>query len=267
MKTAAPSPIAPVTPVTALPACGASRAHESAAAQVAGAAPYIDDIPEVRGTLHAAPILSPVAHGRLQGVDTRAALAMPGVRDVVLARDIPGDPILAAFAHDEPIFALDTVQHVGQVIGLVVADTVMQARRAARKVVLDIEALPAVLTVHAGHGRAKLRAAARDREARRRGSGPGARHAHAARPVRGRRPGALLPGGPDRLRAAAGAGPVAGVLQHPAPRRGPALGVACAGPGQPPRAGGMPAHGRRLRRQGNAGRPPGGVGGHRRATS
>ncbi len=128
--------------------CGVSTAHESAAAQVAGAAIYVDDIPEVRGTLHAAPILSTVAHGRLKGVDTAAALAMPGVRGVLLAADIPGDPILGAFAHDEPIFAMDTVQHVGQVIGIVVADTVMQARRAARKVVPDIEPLPAVLTVH-----------------------------------------------------------------------------------------------------------------------
>jgi len=138
---------APIS-LAALPACGSSRPHESAAAQVAGAAPYVDDIPEVRGTLHAAPILSPIAHGRLKGVDTRAALAMPGVRGVVLTGDIPGDPILGAFAHDEPIFAQDTVQHAGQVIGLVVADTVMQARKAARQVALDIEALPAVLTVH-----------------------------------------------------------------------------------------------------------------------
>jgi xanthine dehydrogenase large subunit len=68
----------------------------------------------------------------------------------VLAGDIPGDPILAAFAHDEPIFAQDTVQHVGQVVGLVVADTVMQARRAARKVKLDIDPLPAVLTPRDG---------------------------------------------------------------------------------------------------------------------
>ena len=65
----------------------------------------------------------------------------------MLAGDIPGDTLLASFAGDEPIFAIDTVQHVGQVIGLVVADTVMQARRAARKVKLDIEALPAILTV------------------------------------------------------------------------------------------------------------------------
>jgi len=128
-------------------AAGVSRPHESAAAQVAGAATYVDDIPEVRGTLHAAPILSTVAHGRLLGVDATAARAMPGVVDVVLAADIPGDPMLAAFAGDEPVFARDTVQHIGQVIGLVIARTVMQARRAARKVQLTIDALPAVLTV------------------------------------------------------------------------------------------------------------------------
>ena len=72
---------------------------------------------------------------------------MPGVVGVVLSGDIPGDPMLAAFAGDEPVFAMDTVQHVGQVVGLVVAKTVMQARRAARKVALHIDFLPAILTV------------------------------------------------------------------------------------------------------------------------
>ncbi|HPW07926.1 MAG TPA: xanthine dehydrogenase molybdopterin binding subunit, partial [Burkholderiaceae bacterium] len=124
-------------------AAGHSKHHESARAQVAGAATYVDDIPEIKGTLYAAPVLSTVAHGKLLGVDTSAALAMPGVRDVLLTRDIPGDPILASFTGDEPIFATNTVQHIGQVVGVVVADTVMQARRAARKVKLNIEALPA----------------------------------------------------------------------------------------------------------------------------
>jgi len=132
------------TPAT--PAAGVSRPHESARAQVAGGATYVDDMPVLRGTLYAAPILSPVAHGELRGIDASAALAMPGVRDVVLAKDIPGDRVLAAFAHDEPIFATDTVQHVGQVLGIVVADTVQQARRAARKVHADITPLPAILT-------------------------------------------------------------------------------------------------------------------------
>ena len=128
-------------------ASGSSKAHESAVAQVAGLATYVDDIPEVRGTLYAAPILSTTAHGKLRGVDASAALAMPGVHDVVLTHDIPGHPMLASFIGDEPIFAIDTVQHIGQVIGLVLADSVMLARRAARKVLLDIEPLPAILTV------------------------------------------------------------------------------------------------------------------------
>ena len=141
-----PDKLAPAT-ARPLAAAGQSHFHESARAQVAGAVNYIDDIPEVKGTLFAAPILSTVAHGRLLGVDATAALAMPGVRGVVLAADVPGDPLLATFVHDEPIFAVDTVEHIGQVIGLVVADSVMQARHAARKVQLHIDALPAVLTV------------------------------------------------------------------------------------------------------------------------
>ena len=128
-------------------AAGTSTPHESARAQVAGAVTYIDDMPEVRGTLFAAPILSTVAHGHLRGVDSRAARAMPGVVDVVLAADIPGDNVLASFAGDEVIFAQDTVQHIGQVVGLVVAQTAMQARHAARRVKLAIDALPAVLTI------------------------------------------------------------------------------------------------------------------------
>jgi len=131
----------------ARPATGSSHFHESARAQVAGAATYIDDIPEVKGTLHAAPILSNVARGRLRGVDAADALKMDGVKGVVLAQDIPGDPVLATFVHDEPIFARDTVEFVGQVVGLVVAETVMQARRAARKVKLDVEPLPAIVDV------------------------------------------------------------------------------------------------------------------------
>jgi xanthine dehydrogenase large subunit len=128
-------------------AAGQSHPHESAAAQIAGAAHYIDDLPEVRGTLYAAPILSKVAHGKLISVDTQAALALPGVRAVLLAADVPGHKMLAAFAGDEPVFTQDTVQFVGQVIGVVVADTVTQARHAARKVAVNIEPLPAVLDV------------------------------------------------------------------------------------------------------------------------
>ncbi|MBS7808975.1 xanthine dehydrogenase molybdopterin binding subunit [Variovorax sp. PCZ-1] len=125
---------------------GLHVAHESAKAQVQGAVRYVDDIPELQGTLHAAPVMSRVAHGRVRGLDFSAALALPGVRGIVTAQDIPGDPILGAFAHDEPIFASELVQHVGNVMALIVAADVMTARRAARLVKADIEELPAILS-------------------------------------------------------------------------------------------------------------------------
>ncbi|HWP12029.1 MAG TPA: molybdopterin cofactor-binding domain-containing protein, partial [Ramlibacter sp.] len=147
----APATCSQHTPASGAPASGVALPHESARAHVTGSASYVDDIPEMKGTLHAAPILSTVAHGRLLGVDTKAARGMPGVRGVVLAADIPGDPVLATFVHDEPVFARDKVEHIGQVVGLVVAETVMQARRAARKVQLKIETLPAVLSARQAH--------------------------------------------------------------------------------------------------------------------
>jgi len=91
--------------------------------------------------------MSNVAHGRLLGLDCSAALAMPGVVGVVQAADIAGDPLLATYAHDEPILAQGKVEHIGQVVALVVADSVMRARKAARRIGLNIEPLPAILTV------------------------------------------------------------------------------------------------------------------------
>jgi xanthine dehydrogenase large subunit len=140
--------------VTGQPApatAGVSHPHESARAQVAGGATYIDDIPEVRGTLHAAPVMSTVAHGRLRGVDASAALALPGVRGFFSAADIPGARHFATPKHDEPVFAIDRVEHVGQVVGVVVAQTFQQARHAARLVKLQIDELPALLTPQAAH--------------------------------------------------------------------------------------------------------------------
>jgi len=119
--------------------------HESARAHTQGLAHYIDDMPETVGTLYAAPILSTVAHGKLLGIHTQAAAQVAGVFGFVTQKDVTGDKMLAAFAHDEPIFAVDTVEHMGQVVGLVVATSVKVARAAAKMVELEIEALPAIL--------------------------------------------------------------------------------------------------------------------------
>jgi len=114
--------------------------HESAHLHVQGLAAYIDDLPLTEGTLHAAPMLSNVAFGRIVSLDLRAVLAAPGVQAVITADDIAGDKLLATFVHDEPVFACERVQHIGQVLGLVVADSHVQARAAAQLMVLTVDA-------------------------------------------------------------------------------------------------------------------------------
>ena len=65
---------------TAPPPVGAALPHESAHLHVTGEAAYTDDLPEPAGTLHAAPGLSSVAHGRIVSLDLSAVRAAPGSR-------------------------------------------------------------------------------------------------------------------------------------------------------------------------------------------
>ena len=132
---------------------GISRPHESAHLHVAGEAAYIDDLPELAGTLHVALGLSPVAHGRLVAIDVDAVRAMPGVVDVLTAADIPGPNDCGSIIHDEPILAEGELRYLGQPVFAVVAHTRDAARRAAAraKSVLTVEALPAVLTPQEAH--------------------------------------------------------------------------------------------------------------------
>jgi xanthine dehydrogenase large subunit len=134
---------------------GVPRAHESAHLHVAGAAQYVDDIPEVAGTLHAALGLSPVAHGKLKPMDLAALRAMPGVVAVFTAADIPGVNDCGAIHHDEPILAEGEVMYLGQPVFAVIATERELARRAAAlaKKVLDIEPLPPILTAREAHAR------------------------------------------------------------------------------------------------------------------
>ena len=132
---------------------GRGIAHDSASRHVAGEAVYIDDMPVIPGTLHAAFVLSPVAHGRLIGIDASAALAMPGVTGVWSARDVPGVNDIGPILHGEPLFAEDIVDYEGCVVAVVAAETFELAVRAARLVKLDIEPLEPVLDVETAHAR------------------------------------------------------------------------------------------------------------------
>jgi xanthine dehydrogenase large subunit len=124
-----------------------SMVHDSATKHVTGSAIYLDDMPEPPGLLHAALVMSPVAHGRLRGIDAAAARALPGVVAVLGAADIPGVNDIAAIISPEPLLAETLVEYCGQPVALVAATTLDAARKAAKLVALEIEALEPVLTI------------------------------------------------------------------------------------------------------------------------
>ena len=126
---------------------GAALPHESAHLHVSGEAEYVDDQPEPRGMLFAAIGCSEKAHARIRHIDFSDVRSSPGVVEIITAGDIPGDnnhgPILA----DDPVFADGLVEYVGQSVFAVLADTVNNARKAARRARIDYEELPAVLDI------------------------------------------------------------------------------------------------------------------------
>jgi len=132
---------------------GVSRPHESAHLHVAGSAPYVDDLPELAGTLHAALGLSPVAHGKLVAIDRARIAAMPGVVAVLVAADIPGPNDCGPVMHDDPILADGLVHYLGQPVFAVIAETRDAARRAAAqaRAALTIEPLAPILTPVEAH--------------------------------------------------------------------------------------------------------------------
>ncbi|MBV8393560.1 MAG: hypothetical protein JOY81_10305, partial [Alphaproteobacteria bacterium] len=67
----------------------AARRHDSALKHVTGRALYIDDMAEPPGTLHAALVLSPIAHGRLRRLDLAGVKSAEGVVAAFAAGDIP----------------------------------------------------------------------------------------------------------------------------------------------------------------------------------
>jgi len=126
-------------------AVGAALPHDSAHLHVTGRASYTDDLPEPRDLLHVAVGMSSVAHAEVGNIDLSDVLAAPGVVGVCLASDISGDNNYGPIIADDPIFATDLVQYVGQPVFAVVATTVDAARKATRLASIDYQKLDAIL--------------------------------------------------------------------------------------------------------------------------
>ncbi len=127
---------------------------------IVGDGRFADDI-SFPNQLHMRIVRSPVAHGRLRGIDAAAALAMPGVVAVWTADDIADIPVIDFRADRgseelkpfrQPVLARGRVRYVGDPVAAVFAEDPYLAEDAAALVMLDVEDLPPVLAADAPPG-------------------------------------------------------------------------------------------------------------------
>jgi xanthine dehydrogenase large subunit len=128
--------------------------HDSAHKHVSGEAIYVDDIPEPPGTLQLYAAQSARAHARIAGLDLSRVRAAPGVIAVLTADDVPGTNDISPIGkHDDPIFARDRVEFVGQALFAVAAETIEQARSAAKLAVVEYEDIEPILSIDVARDR------------------------------------------------------------------------------------------------------------------
>jgi xanthine dehydrogenase D subunit len=125
------------------PADAGSRVEERPAPGLGSSARRPDGVPKTSGEfafssdlwmdgmLWGRTLRSPHPAARITGIDTSAALAIPGVRAVVTAADVPGRPTFGLERPDQPVFASEVVRYHGEAVAAVAADHPETARRAA----------------------------------------------------------------------------------------------------------------------------------------
>ena len=124
---------------------GSAAARYRGLEHAMGEKPYVADM-QLSDMLHGAVVLSAHPRARIVAIDTAPALAMPGVEHVLLAHDVPGQRRVGLIVPDWPVFVAEreVTSCVGDVLALVVADTLFHARRAADAVAVEYHVLDPV---------------------------------------------------------------------------------------------------------------------------
>ncbi len=136
------------------PPFGAAIKRKEDERLVVGRGQFVDDL-RVPGVAHAAIVRSPYARARIRGIEAGPALALPGVVAVITAADLPNvsdavPPLVPSPSfrvHRHPALAAGEARHAGEAVAVVVADDPYRAADAADALVVDLEPLPAVVTV------------------------------------------------------------------------------------------------------------------------
>ena len=132
---------------------GKARRRKEDARLITGRTTWTDNM-VLPGMLHLAVVRSPVAHGKITGIDVSAAQAAPGVVAVLTGPDVadeqgsipcawPVTPDMVNPGH--PSIAVDEVNHVGEAVAVIVARSKTAAQDAVELVDVDYDLLPAVL--------------------------------------------------------------------------------------------------------------------------
>jgi len=106
-------------------------------AKVTGRARYAEDY-RADGMLFCKLLLSPMPHARVLGMETREALAMPGVRAILTADDLPDLGGAERALTNEPLYAGEPILAVAAVDELTAADAI-------ERIHVDLEPLPFVI--------------------------------------------------------------------------------------------------------------------------
>lgn len=133
---------------------GTSLSKVDAPERVTGKATYGADL-NLPGMLWAKLVRSPHAHARIKKIDTRKASAVPGVKAIITAKDLPslpkgataplvGEVSIDMSAIREIVMASDKARYHGQVVAAVAATDPFIAAEAADLVHVDYEVLPVV---------------------------------------------------------------------------------------------------------------------------
>lgn len=116
----------------------------------------VDGIPKVKGQflfgsdlwaddmLWGYTLRSPHPHARIRSVDISQAVKSTGVHAVLLAADVPGRKTYGLEFADQPVLASDRVRYQGEPVAIVAATDLELAKRAADKIKVEYEVLPAV---------------------------------------------------------------------------------------------------------------------------
>ena len=120
--------------------------HDSAYMHVTGTAEYVDDRPIQTREVFVDVVYSDKAYGKIKSIFLDEALKHPGVLAVYSYKDLKHN-IWGNIFHDQPFLSEEYVQYAGEAILILVCDNREALIPAKKKIKIDIEELPATLSI------------------------------------------------------------------------------------------------------------------------